>query len=110
MTYLYYSPEKFGLDVVAEIDYSDGCYQFDLRVVWQSDDGRLWTARDSGCSCPVPFEDMGRDDLEEVTELSWLAEEADAEYRNGCSSYPSATEVSQFKSNLGDALDARKEY
>lgn len=53
---VYYNPEQFGLTKVAELEYSDGCYQFDTRVVWKSKDGRLWTARDSGCSCPSPFE------------------------------------------------------
>jgi len=47
---IYYNPEKFGLKVVAEIDYSSGCYQFDLRIVWEDNNGNLLTARDSGCS------------------------------------------------------------
>jgi len=54
---VYYQPEKFDLYPVAEIDYSDGNYQFDLRVVWKHTTGQLFTARDSGCSCPSPFED-----------------------------------------------------
>jgi hypothetical protein len=54
---VYYHPEIHGLERVSEVDYSDGCYQFDLRVVWKDSKGRLWTARDSGCSCPSPFED-----------------------------------------------------
>jgi hypothetical protein len=54
---VYSSPKTYGLKQVAEVDYSDGCYQFDLRVVWKDAKGRLWTARDSGCSCPSPFED-----------------------------------------------------
>lgn len=47
-----------GLTEVAQLDYSDGCYEFDLRIVWQDKEGRLWTERDSGCSCPTPFEDI----------------------------------------------------
>lgn len=53
----YYQPEELGLTIVAEVEYSDMDYQFDTRVVWRHDDGRLLTARDSGCSCPSPFED-----------------------------------------------------
>lgn len=53
---VYYQPEKFGLTPVAEIDYSSGSYEFDIRVVWQHSSGLLFTARDSGCSCPSPFE------------------------------------------------------
>ena len=55
-TNVYYNSEKHGLTTVAEVEYSDGCYEFDTRVVWQHKDGRLFTARDSGCSCPTPFE------------------------------------------------------
>ena len=55
---IYYSPEKYGLEVVAEIEYSHGNYEYDTRVVWrQKETGKLFTARDSGCSCPTPFED-----------------------------------------------------
>lgn len=54
---VYHQPEKFGLEQVTEIDYSDGSYCFDTRVVWRhKETGKLYTARDSGCSCPSPFE------------------------------------------------------
>lgn len=56
-TNAYYEPEKIGLAIVAEIEYTDGCYQFDTRVIWRHvETGKLYTARDSGCSCPTPFE------------------------------------------------------
>lgn len=54
----YYSPEAFGLTKVAEIDYSSGSYEFDIRCVWKHATG-LYMARDSGCSCPSPFEKYG---------------------------------------------------
>lgn len=61
---LYYNPEKFGLTPVGEIDWSDGCYQFDLTVVYRRDlDGRLVYVEDSGCSCPEQFGDKGIPDL-----------------------------------------------
>lgn len=69
---VYYQPEKFGLKPVAEVDYSDGCYQFDIRIVWRHEDGTLYTMRDSGCSCPSPFEEytslesLDRFDLPEI--------------------------------------------
>ena len=57
-TNAYYHPEALGLEIVAEIDYSDGCYQFDQRIVWlHKGTGKLYTARDSGGSWPIPFED-----------------------------------------------------
>ena len=65
----YYDCEKCGLDLVGEIDYSSGSYEFDTRVVWKrKKDGRLLTARDAGCSCPTPFESHDpKKDLEDIT-------------------------------------------
>lgn len=74
---VYYSPEASGLTVVAEIDYSDGCYVFDWRVVWKHEDGRLLTGRDSGCSCPTPFEDFTLETLERVDITALTAEVAE---------------------------------
>lgn len=55
---IYSSPEKFGMQVVCELEDPDASYTFDTVVVWrQADTGLLFFARDSGCSCPVPFED-----------------------------------------------------
>jgi hypothetical protein len=50
--------------------------QFDYRVIWRHADGTLYTARDSGCSCPSPFEDYtSLSDLEEAN-IPELIEEA----------------------------------
>lgn len=76
MNDVYYNPEQFDLKVVAEIDLSDGDYQFDLRVVWRHlPTGRLLTARDSGCSCPSPFEDYHSIDDLEVMNLDEIVRE-----------------------------------
>ena len=64
MSEIYSSPEKYGLRTIGEVEWSDGCYQFDLTVIWQdTTTGVVYYADDSGCSCPSPFEDTGRDDL-----------------------------------------------
>jgi hypothetical protein len=61
---LYYSPEKLGLATIGEVEWGDGCYSFDLTVVWRDvETGVLYFADDSGCSCPSPYEDTGRDSL-----------------------------------------------
>lgn len=53
----YYNPEEMGLEKIVEIDYSSGSYEFDIRIVWKhTKSKKYYTARDSGCSCPVPFE------------------------------------------------------
>ena len=62
---IYYNPEKFNLKIVESFEYSSGCYEFDTRVIWQNlETGKLYTYRDSGCSCPTPFESVGISDLE----------------------------------------------
>jgi hypothetical protein len=64
----YYNPEKHGLEIVGECDWSSGSYEFDLAVIWRDKDGQLYYAEDSGCSCPSPFEGIRSiDDLEKVT-------------------------------------------
>lgn len=72
---IYYNPEKFGLTMIGEIDWSDGSYQFDLTVVWKRDsDGKFVYAEDSGCSCPSPFGDTGVQDLTVLRKRGGLAD------------------------------------
>ena len=53
----YYNPDKCGLVPVCEIEWSEPDYSFDTTVIWKAENGKLYTASDSGCSCPMPFED-----------------------------------------------------
>lgn len=54
----YNKPELYGLERVAEIQWGEPDYSFDLTcVLRRTSDGTLWYASDSGCSCPSPFED-----------------------------------------------------
>ena len=103
---IYYNPEHYELVPVAEIDYSDGDYCFDLRVVWRSRlDGRLYTARDSGCSCPSPFEDYGSLESLDALHLPELEQEAADELR-GTSANRTPAEVAHFLREVRDALAA----
>lgn len=53
----YYDPKKCGLEKVAELDFSDGCYNFNITAVWtKAGEKKFYWADDSGCSCPSPFE------------------------------------------------------
>jgi hypothetical protein len=73
---VYYDPREFGLEQVAQIDYSSGHYEYDYRVVWRHlETGQLYTARDSGCSCPSPFEDYDALDKLETFSLSTIEDE-----------------------------------
>jgi hypothetical protein len=78
----YYDPQDLGLETIGEIDWSDGCYNFDLTVVWRrTADGVFLTADDAGCSCPSPFEDTA---LVELTEIGPLADfQANLNARSG---------------------------
>jgi hypothetical protein len=103
---IYYSPEKHGLEIVAEHDFSDGCYQFDLRVVWKDKKGRLYTARDSGCSCPSPFEDYPNvESLERLTSMAALKEEYRKETAN---TYSHTAGWDEFKEKVASALRASR--
>lgn len=64
----YYNPEKFDLFIIDSLSLDDEPYQFDYIVVWRHHETmKLYWARDSGCSCPSPFEDYESiDDLEEL--------------------------------------------
>lgn len=65
---IYFDPEKFGLEIVGEVEWSDECYQFDKTVVWRDPQSQaLFVASDSGCSCPSPFESHGRDTLTPIS-------------------------------------------
>lgn len=71
MSNIYYNPEKFGLRIIGEIE-KEPEYDFDMLVVWQHNDGRLFYGQDSGCSCPSPFEDYGSlEELDEITKANW---------------------------------------
>ncbi len=69
MSQTYYNPsydsDKLGLDRIS-FDRSSGSYEFDTIIFWATNDGRIFTARDSGCSCPVPFEDYNGTSLDDV--------------------------------------------
>ena len=61
----YYEPDKLGLEMLA-FDEPDLCYAYNKLCFWATPDGQVYTASDSGCSCPVPFENHDRATAEEV--------------------------------------------
>ena len=53
----YYHPDKCGLEMFGEIEDENLSYEFDKLVLWTDlATSSLFAARDSGCSCPEPFE------------------------------------------------------
>lgn len=56
---VYYYPETWDLTSLGEIDRSRGSYVYDTIVFWQhKETKKIYSAQDSGCSCPIPFEDF----------------------------------------------------
>jgi hypothetical protein len=53
----HYQPEKLGIIEIFEVQDDDLCYDFDILLFLVHSDGRVFSANDSGCSCPTPFED-----------------------------------------------------
>ena len=58
----YSSPAAFGLTPIGTIDVA-GSYEFNMLAVWADTTGGLAWARDSGCSCPSPFESTTFEDV-----------------------------------------------
>lgn len=91
---IFYYPEKHGLEQVASIDYSDGNYCFDYRVIWRhKETGKLYTARDLGCSCPSPFENY--ENISQLEKFSFSVIKEEAQERALSSSY-SGQPVNEF--------------
>lgn len=72
--YCYHEVEKrFGLKKIYSFDDPEASYSFDEFRIWQRNkDGALFYGRDSGCSCPSPFENFkSKADLNPITHNSW---------------------------------------
>jgi len=99
---IYYNPEKYALTIVAELDFSSGAYEYDTRVVWKTADGRLLTHRESGCSCPTPFEDLGVNDLSPV-DIKELRAECQSELAEDYPIYIKPEEAQEFLEKVRQA-------
>lgn len=108
MSNAYYDPQKFGLTIVGEVEFSSGSYEFDTSVVWRDQAGALYYADDSGCSCPTPFEGIGLDDLEKAERLQdlidYFQKRKDESYRYDPSSEYAADDVAQIDAAIGELI------
>lgn len=100
MSNIYYNPEDHGLEIIAELENSDGCYEFDTHLVFRhTKSGKLYYAHDSGCSCPTPFEDFHSiDDMEEVSDS----------FSMGSVKYCTIGEVKDFERKIREALPKKE--
>jgi hypothetical protein len=72
--YSSYPYDQFvGFTKLDEIEWDNESYAFNITGIWVRDsDGTLWTADDSGCSCPTPWENLGS--LERLFSIEALVE------------------------------------
>lgn len=61
----YYRPEKLNLELLS-FDEPGLSYEYNTLCFWATPDGRIFSASDSGCSCPVPFEGYSGNNQNEV--------------------------------------------
>ena len=52
----YYYPDRHGLRRVAQYELSEPSWSFDTLACWVTPSGDFYLGTDSGCSCPIPFE------------------------------------------------------
>lgn len=66
----YYNPEKCGLEIIkVEGGYHD--YEYDTEVWFRDvESNAIYYAHDSGCSCPIPFENFKS--LNDMTKLTLI--------------------------------------
>jgi hypothetical protein len=115
---VFYNPDKFGLSIVGEVEFSSGIYEFDTSVVWCDESGQHYVADDSGCSCPEPFENVDISNLRKIDRLQDLVDYFDQRkaesYRYEPDEDYASRTVSEIDGAIGtlvlkvkDALDAQ---
>lgn len=73
MSNIYYDPEKFDLEIIETVDAGHS-YEFDMLALFRRGNN-FYIGTDSGCSCPLPFEGVGVNDLTEIDNLGTLLTE-----------------------------------
>ncbi len=84
---VYDNPAKHGLELVNVVDLSEPDYSFDLLAIWKGPEG-YYLGTDSGCSCPMPFENFnGVEDLTGPLTAKDAREEAQSLWDNSYGKY-----------------------
>ena len=63
----YYSPKNLGLEMIS-FEEPGLSYEYNTAIFVRTQDGRVFMASDSGCSCPTPFESYEGETQDEVTQ------------------------------------------
>lgn len=108
--YGYYPYDAFvGFTKLDEIEWDNESYSFNITGIWvKDDDGTVWTADDSGCSCPTPWEDL--DTLERLFSIDPLVERYKRQTATDESGYRygsvNLNEWESFKAKVEGAFEA----
>lgn len=68
-------PRLTGVEPIYELELSEPNYSYDLLGVWRDETG-FYLGTDSGCSCPMPWENHTKDDLTGPLTLEQAIEES----------------------------------
>jgi hypothetical protein len=67
------APEDFGLTVVGEVSWTCDSYSYDKTIIWKdAETGQLFYYQENGCSCPTPFDGVGRTHITAVDKSQQL--------------------------------------
>lgn len=103
-----YNPSACGLELIDSIDHA-GSYEFSIDALFKDiETSVLYYGRDSGCSCPTPFENTySLSCMEKVATKSALANllsQVRSHYKSEYS-YSTEIELKQFVQKAKDAFD-----
>lgn len=80
----YYDADKIGWEMY-EIDFGEPNYSFNTLIFWKTKTNEIYMAHDSGCSCPIPFEEYKgktpEDIAQKLTKVGSL-EQAEEEFES----------------------------
>ncbi len=107
MKNIYSDPSDFGMTLVGEAELSDGSYQFDMTLVL-TDGESFYYVQDSGCSCPMPFEDVtGIDGLTKIDRPQDLIDFMDEQIKQGYTY--SESDAQRAQAEAGDLIRAYRD-
>jgi hypothetical protein len=103
---VYNQPEEFGLEIVGTASWDADDYGFDFTVVWRDPaSGEMFFATDSGCSCPIPFEDYrSRESLTPLERVQQLIDYTDSRLADGPDERVSVQEWNRMQASAGELI------
>jgi hypothetical protein len=109
---IYYNPEKFGLRLVGQVEWTGAPGEHDQTVIWSADEIirfyyadeiiRFYYTDDAGGSCPAPFEDKGVDALTKASKKEVIRHLQGTLEARGITEGPIPLEVANLIARIND--------